>query len=125
MSVHGKLKVSQFADRGNVLLMIKPARLVQTLGQVQSKLQQLNEENGISRRRVRELEMELEDCRRDVARERTRVLEKESAIIEQQKELHGIASRAKGKAKQTEEDAEDILNRYQNAVAEKKGVLNR
>ncbi|TEB30524.1 hypothetical protein FA13DRAFT_1733395 [Coprinellus micaceus] len=98
------------------------ARLVQTLGQVQSKLQQLNEENGISRRRVRELEMELEDCRRDVARERTRVLEKESAIIEQQKELHGIASRAKGKAKQTEEDAEDILNRYQNAVAEKKAL---
>ena len=44
-----------------------------TLSVVQSKLAYLEVENGISRRRVRELERELEDCKREVAVERTRV----------------------------------------------------
>ena len=35
----------------------------------------------MSRRRVRELELELESCKADVKRERTRVLEREEIIV--------------------------------------------
>ncbi|RXW21076.1 hypothetical protein EST38_g4784 [Candolleomyces aberdarensis] len=104
------------------------ARLLQTLGQVQSKLQQLNDENGISRRRVRELEMELDECKRDVARERTRLLEQEEVIVQQQRELAGATSRAKGKAKEkvrekeVVEDSEEVMKRYKDAVEEKKAL---
>ena len=51
------------------------ARLVRTLNAVHTKLQHLEEENGISRRRVRELEFELEACKREVAWEQSRVEE--------------------------------------------------
>ncbi|KAF6747965.1 hypothetical protein DFP72DRAFT_972051 [Ephemerocybe angulata] len=102
------------------------ARFIQTLSKVQSKIQQLNDENGISRRRVRELEMELDDAKRDVARERTRLLEKEDVIIQQQKEMAGIASRSskgKGRARDNEaEEEEDVLKRYRDAVDEKKAL---
>ncbi|KAF5340634.1 hypothetical protein D9611_007389 [Ephemerocybe angulata] len=103
------------------------ARFIQTLSKVQSKIQQLNDENGISRRRVRELEMELDDAKRDVARERTRLLEKEDVIIQQQKEMAGIASRSskgKGRARdnEAEEEEEDVLKRYRDAVDEKKAL---
>ncbi|KAJ2914734.1 hypothetical protein MD484_g5681, partial [Candolleomyces efflorescens] len=111
------------------------ARLLQTLSQVQNKLQQLNDENGISRRRVRELEMELDECKRDVARERTRLLEQEEVIVQQQRELAsgtGPTSKGKGKAREKEkergrekevvEDSEEVMKRYKDAVEEKKAL---
>ena len=61
------------------------AKLVATLGLVQSKLSHLEAENSISRRRVRELEMELEACKREVAKERTRVIEREQLANARQK----------------------------------------
>jgi hypothetical protein len=53
---------------------------VAALNTVQSQLSQVGDKNGVSRRRVRELKLELESCKADVARERTRVLEREEAL---------------------------------------------
>jgi len=57
------------------------ARLLQTLSAVQSQLSDLEEENGISRRRLHELEMELEEFKRQVARERTRLFGRQEMSI--------------------------------------------
>jgi hypothetical protein len=88
-------------------------------------LQYLEQENGISRRRVRELELELEACKRDVARERTRVLEREETIAQQQLDSSYIAvsKRHKGKARAQDVTKEGELHeRYREAVEEKKGL---
>jgi hypothetical protein len=73
--------------------------LLQTLSAVQSQLRDLEDENSISRRRVRELEMELEECKRHVARERTRLIEREELetwdMVKQPKQF-----RIKGRAGQ-------------------------
>jgi hypothetical protein len=82
------------------------ARLVTALNTVQSKLAQIEAENSVSRRRVRELEMELEACKEDVKRERTRVLEREEVMMRKQR------------AAEVEEESE---MRYKQAVEEKKG----
>ena len=71
--------------------------------------------------------MELDECKRDVARERTRLLEQEEVIVQQQRELAGATSKAKGKAKEkvrekeVVEDSEEVMKRYKDAVEEKKG----
>ncbi|EJF61064.1 hypothetical protein DICSQDRAFT_106734 [Dichomitus squalens LYAD-421 SS1] len=57
------------------------ARLIATLTVVQNKLTHLEAENSVSRRRVRELELELEACKQEVARERTRILEHEQSVM--------------------------------------------
>ncbi|KAG5640635.1 hypothetical protein DXG03_007705, partial [Asterophora parasitica] len=108
---------------------ISAARLMGMLNSVQSKLQHLEDENGISRRRVRELELELEVCKRDVARERTRVIEREEVIVQQQRDasvanLSGFGRRNKGKARAKELSVDhDMLNeRYREAVEEKKAL---
>jgi hypothetical protein len=100
--------------------------LLRTLSTVQKKLQHLEQENGISRRRVRELEMELEVCKRDVARERTRVLEREETIVQQRRDASYIAAskRHKGKARAKDVSMEGELHeRYREAVEEKKGLF--
>jgi hypothetical protein len=91
---------------------------------VQSKLLHLESQNGISRRRVRELEMELESCKEDVKRERTRVLEREEVIAVQHAGNSPTGKRsaakiAKGKAKATELN---LGERYREVVEEKKGM---
>ncbi|KAJ7043943.1 hypothetical protein C8F04DRAFT_1361591 [Mycena alexandri] len=107
------------------------ARLLSTLSVVQTKLHQLEDENGISRRRVRELELELEVCKREVARERTRVLElnEASAIQREADHAHAHGRAAKGKAKARaglssvhEAEEEDIGERYREVVEEKKAL---
>ena len=135
MTVHGRLKVriNSFIQlsflRDSRFLSV--ARLNMTLNTVQSKLQQLEEENGISRRRIRELEMELDICKRDVTRERTRVLEREEIIVQQQRDLK---RNIKGKSKAPTRDisinvsgdrdiGHDLVReRYKEAVEEKKGL---
>jgi len=63
--------------------------------------------------------MELEEAKLEVARERTRLLEKEDVILQQQKEMN----KAKGKARAREQaESEDAMKRYQEAVEEKKGT---
>jgi hypothetical protein len=89
------------------------ARLLNTLTAVQTQLAHLEEQNSISRRRIRELEMELEDCKRDVQRERTRVEEREGVIMrlkmEGQQQREGNGREAK------------TAERYRQVVEEKKG----
>lgn len=96
-------------------------RLLQTLSAVQSQLLDLEEENGISRRRIRELEMELEECKREVTRERTRLFERE----EQNARSFTYPNKNKGKARANdvppEMDDERLHARYKEAVEEKKG----
>ena len=67
---------------------------------VQSKLRELEDENGVSRRRVRELEHELELCKIEVTKERSILMQKEEYLAEQQRELElEEARRRKGKGK--------------------------
>lgn len=94
-------------------------RLLKTLNTVQKKIQQLEEENGISRRRVRELEMELEDCKREVARERTRLIEQEEMLKQQQANLR--AAKGKARARDLSADTSQLHERYKEVVEEKKG----
>ncbi|KAG5353911.1 hypothetical protein C0989_000154 [Termitomyces sp. Mn162] len=103
------------------------ARLVAMLNTVQSKLQHFEEENGISRRRVRELELELEVCKRDVARERTRVLEREEVIVQQQRDVSFNAAlrrkdKGKGRAKDMTTDQEGLYQKYKEAVEGQKAL---
>ncbi|KAJ7175702.1 hypothetical protein C8R46DRAFT_1174491 [Mycena filopes] len=99
------------------------ARLLSTLSVVQTKLHQLEDENSISRRRVRELEHELEVCKREVAKERTRVIELNEASVLQREADH---ARAKGKGKaragMSVVEEEDIQERYREVVEEKKAL---
>ncbi|KAF9031737.1 hypothetical protein BJ165DRAFT_1518238 [Panaeolus papilionaceus] len=100
------------------------ARLLQTLQSVQNQLQDLEDENGISRRRVRELEMELEECKREVARERTRLLERELDSSYRQ----GKGAKGKGKARAGVGagvgviDDERLNERYNDVVEEKRAL---
>lgn len=99
-------------------------RLAKTLNVVQSKLAFLESENSISRRRVRELELELEACKQQVARERTKVLEREQVDTDANERrsrpaksgLRNVGVEAK------EEDADADISRYKEAVEEKKGL---
>jgi myo-inositol-1-phosphate synthase len=94
-------------------------RLLKTLNIVHNKIQQLEEENGISRRRVRELEMELEDCKRDVIRERTRLIEQEENLKRQQAALKTV--KGKARARDFSADTSQLHERYKEVVEEKKG----
>ncbi|PPQ93085.1 hypothetical protein CVT25_003117 [Psilocybe cyanescens] len=104
------------------------ARLLQTLSSVQGQLRDLEEENSISRRRVRELEMELEECKRHVARERTRLFEREELELDARLGYRGAGagntSKGKGKAMEghLELDDERLHARYKEAVDEKKAL---
>lgn len=76
----------------------------------------------MSRRRVRELELELEACKADVKRERTRVLEREEIIVAQQKDF---TKRRAGPSKVRNDDAiEEVEKHYKEVVEEKKGVYD-
>ncbi|KAG9223886.1 hypothetical protein CCMSSC00406_0007748 [Pleurotus cornucopiae] len=94
---------------------------ITALNEVQAKLYRLDEENGISRRRVRELEMELEVCKREVARERTRVLEREEMLVQHKVESERKHAKDKGKQKE-QDDLEVVERRYREAVEEKKAL---
>lgn len=100
---------------------------MQILSSVQSQLEDLRLENSISRRRVRELEMELDVCKREVAKERTRLFEREASEARQYMEpsRRGVL-RNKGKGKAAEgppEISDEHLHaRYTEAVEEEKGT---
>ncbi|KAJ7069924.1 hypothetical protein C8F01DRAFT_537008 [Mycena amicta] len=97
------------------------ARLLSTLASVQARLHGLEDENAISRRRVRELELELEVCKREVVKERTRILERS----EMSARIEAEATHGKGKGKAREMDLNvdaQLEERYRQAVAEKKSL---
>ncbi|KAI0051082.1 hypothetical protein FA95DRAFT_1485994 [Auriscalpium vulgare] len=97
------------------------ARLHATLGLVQEKLAHLDAENNTSRRRMRELERELEECKREVARERERVMQREELIIRQRlKNEEALNSKARDDRVPQQTDEEQ--RRYKEAVEEKKAL---
>ncbi|OJT13846.1 hypothetical protein TRAPUB_9616 [Trametes pubescens] len=104
------------------------ARLIATLSVVQNKLSHLEAENSVSRRRVRELEHELEACKKEVARERTRILEHEQSVLHAEAPAAGSRqSRAQQQQqqRQVQEDEADLAGaeaRYKSAVEEKKAL---
>ncbi|KAJ7134513.1 hypothetical protein C8R44DRAFT_828990 [Mycena epipterygia] len=103
------------------------ARLLSTLSVVQAKLHQLEDENSISRRRVRELELELEVCKREVLKERTRILERDEVSVHQREwEADNVRAKGKGKARAADHgattDAEETGERYREVVEEKKAL---
>ncbi len=91
----------------------------------------------MSRRRVRELELELEACKKDVARERTRILEHEHSLTrdgELQASKKRVVSQRERvqqqqeQQKKTEDDQAELAAaeaRYMAAVEEKKGEIHR
>ncbi|THH14555.1 hypothetical protein EW146_g5788 [Bondarzewia mesenterica] len=93
--------------------------LLETLSQVQRKLAHLDAENNTSRKRMRELERELEACRQEVAHERERVQERENAIARQQREAESSNRKGKEKARN---DGLEGQRRYKEAVDEKKAL---
>ncbi|KAI6042627.1 hypothetical protein EDC04DRAFT_2563903 [Pisolithus marmoratus] len=97
------------------------ARLVASLNALQVRLSHLENENSIARRRVRELEYELEQCKREVVRERTRILESQDAIDVNSRLPGPSTSRAKGKEKKTKE-ADQSASKYFEVVEEKKAL---
>jgi len=87
-------------------------------------------QNAVSRRRIRELEMELEACKENVKREKTRLLEEEQASAIRHADASTSADftgarQSKGKGKTGSVDVQiDQRQRYRLVVEEKKGVLN-
>jgi hypothetical protein len=69
---------------------------------------------------VRELELELEACKREVARERTRVMEREEVIVQQQQDVER-ARRGKSRVLEVEDQTNE---RYKEVVEEKKGLFH-
>ncbi|KAG6372822.1 hypothetical protein JVT61DRAFT_7229 [Boletus reticuloceps] len=98
------------------------ARLIASLNALHAKLNHLETENSIARRRVRELEYELEECKRDVVRERTRIMESQDAIDASAARLAvPSTSRAKGKERRNK-DADPHASKYFEVVQEKKAL---
>lgn len=121
----GRQKVSLGCSIYYLMLMVVTfkAQFLNVLSAVQSKLAHLESENGISRRRVRELERELDACKAEVQRERTRVMERESMILQQREPSHRSRRAEKIKANKSArfEDDEGLEQRYREVVEEKKG----
>ncbi|KAF8488343.1 hypothetical protein JB92DRAFT_3016971 [Gautieria morchelliformis] len=91
--------------------------LLPALDALQTRLQALERENGVSRRRVTELEFELEECKAEVAKECTRVRERElerdeEAQIERERERE---RHVRGRMREEE-------SRYRAVVEEKKAL---
>ncbi|KAF9220472.1 hypothetical protein BS17DRAFT_787047 [Gyrodon lividus] len=97
------------------------ARLVASLNALHARLAHLETENSVARRRVRELEYELEQCNRDVVRERTRIIESQDAIDVSPARAGPSTSRAKGKERRNKE-ADQQASKYFEIVEEKKAL---
>ncbi|KAH8114583.1 centrosome microtubule-binding domain of Cep57-domain-containing protein [Phellopilus nigrolimitatus] len=95
-------------------------QLLQTLTSLQTRLNQLESQNLVSRRRVRELELELEACKAEVKRERTRVLEREEIIVAQQKDFQKRRNVPSRPARVDSDPANE--GRYNEVVEEKKAL---
>ncbi|THH03864.1 hypothetical protein EW145_g5947 [Phellinidium pouzarii] len=95
-------------------------QLLRTLTSLQTRLNQLESQNLVSRRRVRELELELEACKVEVKRERTRVLEREEIIVAQQKDFQKRRATS-GRSKRIDSDPANE-SRYNEVIEEKRAL---
>jgi len=91
------------------------ARLQSAMNVLQKKIAHLDAENQTSRRRMKELERELDVCRQDVERQREQVTRREDLLLKQRPE-----AKSKGKVRAVEDPKEE-QKRYEQAVEEKKG----
>ncbi|KAI9465634.1 hypothetical protein BJY52DRAFT_1245223 [Lactarius psammicola] len=96
------------------------ARLQLAMNLLQKKIAHLDAENHTSRKRMKELEHELDVCRHDVERQRTLVAQREDLLVRQQR-MEVADSRTKGKARAME-DARVEQKRYKQSVEEKKAL---
>lgn len=118
--INGRSMATQLLEY-SVTLSI--ARLTATLGIVQAKLSNLEAQNSISRRRVRELEVELEQCKHDVHRERNRAYDREHVISQQRADAKAQKQKLADTARLVEERASGAADqsRYKEVVEEQKG----
>jgi peptidoglycan hydrolase CwlO-like protein len=86
---------------------------------LQKKIAHLDAENHTSRKRMKELERELDVCRHDVERQRELVMHREELLVKQRR-AEAASSSSKGKARSVE-DTKEEQKRYKQAVEEKKG----
>jgi hypothetical protein len=86
---------------------------------LQKKIAHLDAENHTSRKRMKELERELDVCRQDVERQREIVMHREDVLVKQHR-AEATTSKSKGKARSVEVTKEEQM-RYKQAVEEKKG----
>ncbi|KAI0304538.1 hypothetical protein B0F90DRAFT_1706727 [Multifurca ochricompacta] len=96
------------------------ARLQLAMNLLQTKIAHLDVENHTSRRRMKELERELDVCRRDVERQRELVMQREEFLSIQQR-AETVNTKMKGKARVVG-DAKEEQKRYKQAVEEKKAL---
>lgn len=85
---------------------------------LQTRLNQLESRNLVSRRRVQELEYELDACKLEVKRERTRVLERDEIIVAQQKDFRKQRATLSRPVRKEPDPANDT--RLEELVEEKK-----
>jgi hypothetical protein len=86
---------------------------------LQKKISHLDGENHTSRKRMKELEHELDVCRQDVETQRRLVMLREEILVKQHR-AGTATSNSKGKARSVE-DTKEEQERYKQAVEEKKG----
>jgi len=87
------------------------------LDSLSKRLRDLERENAVSRRRVTELELELETCKTDVVRERTRLSQEASRVASTSNSpLNRSYTAPAGTS------FREMEQRYKQAVQEKKGV---
>ncbi|KDQ09859.1 hypothetical protein BOTBODRAFT_58395 [Botryobasidium botryosum FD-172 SS1] len=118
---------------GDPIAGVDPAIVNEAIDLLSVRLRELERENGSSRRRVRELELELDYCKAEVVKERTRVLEGVERLqkVEAAERAEKERRERKGKERMreqsviTEGDADDTKvweARYKEAVEEKKAL---
>ena len=110
-------------DQGcEILFSFRPGTMTNAqLEELSERLRELERENGTARRRVRELEMELEFCKAEVERERTRAnVESERSRVNERQAATERAERDR-RLRETEEAAASWENRYREVVEEKQG----
>jgi hypothetical protein len=95
------------------------ARLQSAMNLLHKKIAHLDAENHTSRKRMKELERELDICRQDVETQRRLVMLREELLVKQHR-AGATTSSSKGKARSVE-DTKEEQKRYKQAVEEKKG----
>ncbi|KAL5501627.1 hypothetical protein ACEPAH_8887 [Sanghuangporus vaninii] len=94
--------------------------LIKTLTTLQTRLNQLESQNLVSRRRIQELEYDLDACKLEVKRERTRVMERDEIIVAQQRDFQKQRAALSRPVRKVPDPANEA--RYREVVEEKKAL---
>jgi hypothetical protein len=91
------------------------------LDNLTKKLKEIERENATSRRRVTELELELENCKEDVKREKTRLQDLSRTVGGQGQRSTAFNGNATRGNRNGDVSLQEGERRYKEAVEEKKG----